>query len=768
MMEDSAIESTEKTEVDRKKIRLWPLSKRKLYYFLYRCFPAWAETLTFVACLVIAFFSYRLTVYHGTPAKPLSPLVIALLLVANLVPAMMLMVLLARRLALRRAAKSPLGGRGRLHVRLVAIFSIVAAVPTLLVVIFASLLFQYGVSFWFSDSARTILANADRVAQSYVKENTDRIIGDLNAMPNDFRAALSQAPIEDPRWSRFIFMQLINRGLNEVALLQMPPSDTGAPIMLAGALTDTRPLENRLPAKMIALLRDKQAHTSISSGDRIEAAILLDAHSRLYIYISRQLDPVVLLQASRAKTALGDYNRLVESSRVLQIRFNGALLVVSLLIVAIAIYIAFVVADRIVRPISHMVEAVRRIGSGDLGARTHLKHNRDEIGTLGFAFNRMANKLEEQTNTLMSVNYLLDSRRAFTEAVLSGVSAGVLSVNSQHTIQLVNLSAQKLLKADEKILIGEKLDNIAPELDSLLAQQAGDSIVHILVDNEPRTFAVRVVRAADNHVLTFDDITQQLADQRSAAWADVARRIAHEIKNPLTPIQLAAERLQRRYGRQITSDEETFSRLTSTIVRQVGDLRRMVDEFSSFARMPKPVFRKEAISDIGRHALFLHEVAHPQIGFVFEAQEDLPLMVCDQRQLGRALTNLVKNAVEAIEENDRGGSGHVWMTLKREDSHLIIEVADDGIGLPKERERLTEPYMTTRVRGTGLGLAIVKKIVEEHAGTLTFSDREGGGTIVRLSFDLVALAPVTIESVAEKGIGNQEPAIPGLTRSRSE
>lgn len=743
-------------------------SKRRLYYFIYRRFPALAEAFTFVCCLMIAFISYRLVMYHGTPSKPLSPLVIASLLVANLMPAMVLMALLARRLALRRAARSLLGGRGRLHVRLVAIFSVVAAVPTLLVVIFASLLFQYGVSFWFSDSARTILTNADRVAQSYVKENTDRIIGDINAMPNDFHAALAQAPIEDPRWSRFIFMQLINRGLNEVALLQMPPSDTGTPIMLAGALTDTRPLESRLSAKMLPALRNGQVRTDIASGDRIEATIQLDPKARLYIYVSRQLDPVVLLQASRARTALGDYNRLVESSRVLQIRFNTALLVVSLLIVAIAIYIAFMVADRIVRPLSNMVEAVRRIGSGDLAARTELKHNHDEIGTLGLAFNRMANKLEEQTGALMSANHLLDSRRAFTEAVLSGVSAGVLSVDSHHAIQLVNLSAQHLLKADEKTLIGKSLDNIAPELDSLLDQKTGDSIVHILIDNEPRTFAVRVVKAEDNHVLTFDDITQQLADQRSAAWADVARRIAHEIKNPLTPIQLAAERLQRRYGRQITSDEETFSRLTSTIVRQVGDLRRMVDEFSSFARMPKPVFQKETITDIGRHALFLHEVAHPQITFIFETEEDLPLMVCDRRQLGRALTNLVKNAVEAIEECDRGGIGHVWMTLKREGGYLIIDVADDGIGLPKERERLTEPYMTTRVRGTGLGLAIVKKIVEEHAGTIAFLDREGGGTIVRLSFDLVALAPVTVENAAEKGIRNQEPAIPGLTRSRSE
>jgi two-component system nitrogen regulation sensor histidine kinase NtrY len=272
---------------------------------------------------------------------------------------------------------------------------------------------------------------------------------------------------------------------------------------------------------------------------------------------------------------------------------------------------------------------------------------------------------------------------------------------------------------------------------------------------------VKRVRYQDGTVLTFDDITDQLSDQRRAAWSDIARRIAHEIKNPLTPIQLAAERLQRRFGKEISSDQETFERLTATIVRQVGDLRRMVDEFSNFARMPKPLFRDEDVHEIARQALFLHEVAHPAITFTLDPPHGDFRMVCDRRQIAQALTNVVKNAVEAIEgRRNRGehsiAGDRVELKLRREDTHLVIDVLDTGIGLPEDRERLTEPYMTTRVRGTGLGLAIVKKIVEEHLGEISFFDRAGGGTHVRISFDAGRLAALESDRETEAGGDSEE------------
>ncbi|MDP8913407.1 MAG: ATP-binding protein, partial [Pseudomonadota bacterium] len=344
----------------------------------------------------------------------------------------------------------------------------------------------------------------------------------------------------------------------------------------------------------------------------------------------------------------------------------------------------------------------------------------------------------------VSANSQLDSRRAFIEAVLSGVTAGVISVDHNRHVRLINSSAEALLKMPKDAAVGQKLSVLAPELDAQLDAEAREDIIQFSSGGEPRTLAVKRVKVEGGHVLTFDDITDQLLDQRRAAWSDVARRIAHEIKNPLTPIQLAAERLQRRYAGEIISDRSTFERLTGTIIRQVGDLRRMVDEFSSFARMPKPVFRKEAINEVVRQTLFLHEVAHPDIRFVLDAPEPSPILICDRRQLGQALTNVIKNGVEAIQQKREAGQAsgeqQVQVTIRENETHLCVEIADTGIGLPQERGRLTEPYMTTRVKGTGLGLAIVKKIVEEHFGSMEFEDLPAGGTLVRLVFDTETLA----------------------------
>jgi two-component system, NtrC family, nitrogen regulation sensor histidine kinase NtrY len=351
----------------------------------------------------------------------------------------------------------------------------------------------------------------------------------------------------------------------------------------------------------------------------------------------------------------------------------------------------------------------------------------------------MTGRLEEQTGALVSANAQLESRRSFMEAVLGGVTAGVISIDQDRVVRLANPTAEALLRTSGLSPVGQKLVDVAPELDQLLSDSEAENIIQFASRGEPRTLAAKTVAVEGGHVLTFDDITEQLIDQRRAAWSDVARRIAHEIKNPLTPIQLAAERLQRRYGKEVTSDASTFERLTGTIVRQVGDMRRMVDEFSSFARMPKPVFQPETLVDIARQALFLHEVAHPTIKFSLEAPEPSPVLVCDRRLLGQALTNIVKNGVEAIEqkrEEKGGGEGdHITLRVGQEGSQTWIEVEDSGVGLPADRRRITEPYMTTRVKGTGLGLAIVKKIVEEHFGQIEFADAPGGGTQVRLAFD---------------------------------
>ena len=715
------------------------------------------------ATLVIIIASYQVVTGGGAPDAPISPTMTALLLGANLLAFMSLMVLAARRVAQHRAARSELGGKARLHVRLVAFFSLIATVPTLLVVVFASLLFQVGTQFWFSDKARVVLRSSESVAQAYVKEAKERLLGDIGAMSGDLRRILSGMTIDDPRFAPLYARQIVYRGLSESAIITIDRN--GTPQLIALANLDNRPLIKRLPVATLPFLAGGQPRITADSGDRIEGTILLDAASKTYLYISRQSDRDVLAQAARARSALGDYAATVERARALQLRFNILLMIMSLTILGIAIWVAMTVADRLVRPVNDLVAAARRVAAGDLTARVYSAPTPDEIGTLGSAFNRMTRKLGEQTGALVAANNQLEIRSAFIEAVLSGVTAGVISVDEERRITLVNRSARILLNLDQAVE-GQALADIAPEFDRVLDSGDREVVVQIVVAGEPRTLAVRYVAAEGAPVLTFDDITQRLADQRRAAWADVARRIAHEIKNPLTPIQLAAERLQRRYGKEIVSDPGVFERLTATIIRQVGDMRRIVDEFSSFARMPKPAFREEAIIDIVRQALFLHEVAHPAIRFSLDVEGPMPTLFCDRRLLGQALTNLVKNAVEAIEENaNQQLPGTIAMTIRTDGQHMLIGLADNGPGLPAERDRLTEPYMTTRKRGTGLGLAIVSKIVEDHFGTLGLRDRHGGGTLVEIDFDLEALSSFGSGDDDGAEHASEDAKLPELTRS---
>ncbi|PSJ37423.1 PAS domain-containing sensor histidine kinase [Sphingomonas deserti] len=701
------------------------------------------ELLTVALLVAIVGITYFIVSTQQGEEGLLTPPVVATLLVANLVPAMALMVLVARRFAMRRAARSPIGGKGRLHVRLVAIFSLIAAVPTLMVVVFASLIFQVGNEFWFSPGARTMIENANTLGRQAYTQERDRVVKETVTMSADLSDYfLPNYPIDSLEFMEGFGRQTLYRNLSEALIVQVTP-DRGVQTLALVNPYD-RQLEKVVTQERIAPLRKGQASVVVREADRMGVITPIKFGENTYLYAARVHDNSMVEQLQRAEEVLKSYNSLVKRARVLQLRFNAALILVSLLITGAAVWIALKVADKLVRPVSELVDAAKKVTAGDLSARVPPSTVRDEVGTLGNAFNRMTRRLEEQTGALVSANGQLDSRRMFMEAVLSGVSAGVISVDEDREVRLTNSSAEALLKTDKEAAAGRKLADLAPELNKFLDGREREDIIQVASAGEPRTLAVKRVRVESGYVLTFDDITEQLLDQRRAAWSDVARRIAHEIKNPLTPIQLAAERLQRRYGKEISSDPGTFEQLTGTIVRQVGDLRRMVDEFSSFARMPKPIFRQESVAEVARHALFLHEVAHPDIAFSLDAPEPSPLLVCDRRQLGQALTNVVKNAVEAIQQkrdDGRAGSAETIAMIVREGAgRVCIDVQDTGIGLPPDRGRLTEPYMTTRVKGTGLGLAIVKKIVEEHFGSISFEDAPGGGTIVRLAFDAETLA----------------------------
>jgi two-component system, NtrC family, nitrogen regulation sensor histidine kinase NtrY len=692
------------------------------------------------------------------PGTLLSPPLIALLLVALLLPAIALMALYARKVALRRAEQGGLGS-GRLHIRLVSLFSVMATVPTVLVAIFASLLFQSGLEFWFSNRARGMLENTVSVASTSYQREVDRVAAETVTASDNLGGYLRAVPIEDPRFAdAFARLQVLNRNLSEAIIFTYGRDKQIRALALVNPYD--RPLEKVIPRAALAKL-DRREVVSINSSDRIGAVTKIDFGPDTYLYAARVFDPQFRDQIQRANDVLRDYQALLAKSRVNQLRFNAALLLGALVIVGLSILSALKMADRLVRPVGELVTAAGRIEEGDFTARVPVAETEDEVQTLSAAFNRMAGRLDEQTAELRSANVQLDTRRAFMEAVLSSVTAGVIALDKQNEVLLVNRSAEALLRKTQSKVEGQPLASVSPDLDEFMSGEQGEANVIVVADSGQRTLAVKRVRYQDGSVLTFDDITDQLTDQRRAAWSDIARRIAHEIKNPLTPIQLAAERLQRRFGQEIISDKETFDRLTDTIVRQVGDLRRMVDEFSNFARMPKPVFREVNIHDIARQALFLHEVAHPGITFVLDPPEGELLMVCDRRQLSQALTNVVKNSVEAIETRKSRGEhslagDRVELRLREGEAQLVIDVIDTGIGLPEDRERLTEPYMTTRVRGTGLGLAIVKKIVEEHMGEIAFLDRQGGGTHVRIAFDADRLAALAGEDGAANDKDNDD------------
>lgn len=721
-----------------------------------RFMPA-IEIATLLIVLVVGIATY-ITLSASTANRPIGPAMSAVLLIANLVPAVALLVLLGRRMAQQRSARSPIGGRGRLHVRLVALFSLIAAIPMLLVVIFASLLFQYGVEFWYSDRARGMLENANSIAVASYAEKEQRVIAESKAMSGDIRTLLSRMQIDSEPFLAEFYNQLFIRELSEGAIISITAKNGVQSLVLVNPYERTT--EDWIPPQAAKQLLAGKGPVFKDSGERMEVVTPLPASKDLFLYTAKVADPKALQQARRASLVLKDYEALVSRSRTLQLRFNIALYGVTLLIVGIAVIIALNVADRLVRPVGELVGAARRVAAGDLTARVPGRKTRDEVGTLTNAFNRMTGRLGEQTQELVKTNELLDRRRALTEAVLASVSAGVIAVDGQKSVRIINQSACTLLKVERDLVIGVPLSTVAPELGGVLDSGEPEAVTQVVSGSEARTLAVKIVQDEVGHVLTFDDMTQQLSDQRRAAWSDVARRVAHEIKNPLTPIQLAAERLKRRFSKEISSDPALFERLTDTISRQVGDLRRMVDEFSSFARMPKPVFEDESLVDIAREALFLHEVANPGIMFHFDAPDPQPRLVCDRRQLAQAISNIIKNGVEAIQQGCPEGSeicGEISLAIITDANSVQVTVTDTGIGLPVERDRIIEPYMTTRAGGTGLGLAIVKKIVEEHLGQISFADHSGGGALVTLTFDAEKLT-----SLIHGGTGDAESARPDL------
>lgn len=689
------------------------------------------EAICVVTLLAMAWSAY--SAFSSAPGEGqlLPTRQVAGLLIGALIPAIALLVLLGRRLALRRAA----GSTARLHLRLVALFSLIAAVPTLLVAGFAAVLFQSGVDFWFSDDSRGLMANANQLAESYYAQNQEDVANHTIAMASDLRYYLERVSLVSENWPTLFRYQAENRDITESAILQQQRDGTLRTAFVYGLGENNDPA--RYVVKALPTLTGGQLVAVQGSPTRIEAVAPIDRGSGIYLYTARNAEAASFRSWEAAKSIASAYDVLTGRARALQLRFNLALFFVSLALVGFAVWFALRFADRQVEPLTDLVLAARKVGAGNFSLRMEGRQGGDEIGLLNRAFNRMTAQLEKQTDALVGANRELEERRGFIEAVIQSVSAGVMSLDAAGRIQLMNANARKLLGAGEADDL--HIDTVAPQIAAMVAAGLRQGVISHSKSGELLTLAVKIAPEDDGHVVTFEDITRQLLDQRQAAWSDVARRIAHEIKNPLTPIQLATERLRRRYRKQIEQDGELFDELTATIVRQVGDLRTMVDEFSSFARLPKPMFRPEDALDLVRQSLFLQEVAHPEITYELSGDIDSAVPIaCDRHQFGQAMTNVLKNAAEAIEARQNGTDvayrGRIAVILQDGAESVTVLVEDNGIGLPQDRERIVEPYVTTREKGTGLGLAIVNKIVEEHGGDMTFSPRADGGTKVALRF----------------------------------
>ncbi len=674
---------------------------------------------------------------------------VVLLLNLDLILLLLLGVLIARRLVhLVLQRRRGLHG-SRLHGRLVALFGLVAIAPSIIVSIFSITFLSSGLEAWFSQRIHTALTNSLRVAQAYLEEHKANIRADALAMAADLSREVPFYFDSPSRLEKLVEAQAALRTLSEAVLF-----DAGGNVLARSGLSFTVELE-RLPIEVLdkADLGEVVVLTS-DTDDRVRAVLRLEGLGKIYLVVGRFVDPEVLGFVQRTQEVVSEYEAMQRERSEVQIASALIFGIIALLLLLAAVWTGLNFADRLATPLSRLIAAAERVRSGDLMARVPETDADDEIAVLSRAFNRMTSQLSSQQRALIEANQQLDRRRRFTEAVLTGVSAGVLGLDSDRTILLPNRQALDFLAVADGDLTGRRIEEVMPEALPLFARLDGQETsvtaeIALERGGQQRTLLVRLAAQREGgetigYVMTFDDITELLSAQRQAAWAEVARRIAHEIKNPLTPIRLSAERLRRKYLGQIREDAEVFENSIATITRQVDTIGRLISEFSAFARMPAAVMREESVDELVRHAVLLQQSAWPAITFAVEAPEGPVRLLCDGEKVTQALTNLLKNAAEALAEKgpvEGDEAPRIRVRITADAERVVVEVADNGPGLPAgTAHRLFEPYVTSKPRGSGLGLAIVRKIMEEHGGLVDLADRPGGGVTARLVFPRRAAA----------------------------
>jgi two-component system, NtrC family, nitrogen regulation sensor histidine kinase NtrY len=665
-----------------------------------------------------------------TPIAPVHEVVVELLL-GNLVTGALLLGIIGHEVWKVVQARRRGRAGSRLHVQIVSLFAVIAAVPTVLVSVVASTTLDRGLDRFFSTRTRAMIEQSVIVANAYVSEHAEAIRGDLLAMAYDLGRAKPIFDSDRDQFQKVISAQAAGRGLSAALILK----PDGSTVDKAGATVDKKVI---LPTPdLLAEVNETEPRVALIPEDNHLAAVVkLRGYDDMYLYGARILDPRVVAQLRATQESVGEFANLEARRLGIQIAFGLMFAVIALIVLLSSAWLGLDFANRLVAPIRRLIGAANVVSTGNLNIQVPVRRSEGDLARLGETFNNMTQELRTQHEDIVRARDLIDSRRRFTEAVLAGASAGVIGVNADGHISILNRSAERLMGRAETEVLGLPLAQVAPELGEIFegARSGNQRLVQrqlaVTRDGQERNYSVRVTseqatEAEHGYVITIDDITELVLAQRSSAWADIARRIAHEIKNPLTPIQLSAERLRRKYGKTISDDPAVFEQCTETIVRQVDDIKRMVDEFSRFARMPKAVLADEDLADTVRQVVFLLRVAHPDIDFDVELESETMSARFDRRLISQALTNIIKNATEAIGAVPPAqlGRGRISVRALRDDKEVVIDVIDNGIGLPKEnRARLLEPYVTTREKGTGLGLAIVGRILEEHGGRLELRD----------------------------------------------
>jgi two-component system nitrogen regulation sensor histidine kinase NtrY len=704
-----------------------------------------------------------------TPIAPVHEVVVKLLL-GNAVTGFLLLAIIGREVWVVVQARRRGRAGSRLHVQIVGLFAVIAAVPTILVAVVASTTLDRGLDRFFSTRTRAMIEQALVVDNAYVSEHAEAIRGEVLAMAYDLGRAKPLFDQDRDQFRKLLTAQATGRNLSAAIVIKLD----GSTVERANVTMDQKIV---LPsAQLLAETTETEPQVAlIPEGDHVAAVVKLRDYDDMYLYVARLLDPRVVQQLRATQDSLGEYANLETRRLGIQVAFALMFAVIALIVLLSSAWIGLDFANRLVAPIRRLIGAANVVSTGNLHIQVPVYRSEGDLAKLGETFNKMTQELRTQHEDIVRARDLIDSRRRFTEAVLAGASAGVIGVNAEGRVSILNRSAERLIGRIESEALGLPLAEVAPELAEIFrsARNGNQRLVQRQVtvtrEGQERNYSVRVTseqatESEHGYVITIDDITELVLAQRSSAWADIAQRIAHEIKNPLTPIQLSAERLRRKYGKTIVDDPAVFEQCTATIVRQVDDIKRMVDEFSRFARMPKAVIADEDVADTVRQVVFLLRVGHPDIDFeVNLAAEAMPARF-DRRLISQGLTNIIKNATEAIGAVPPAelGHGRIIVNAQRDGKDVIIDVIDNGIGLPKEnRARLLEPYVTTREKGTGLGLAIVGRILEEHGGRLELRDASekiagARGAWMQLRF---TAEPVAATAAATQVADTHEPAV---------